>query len=525
MEAHKKVSRAAGTVGGMTLLSRIFGFIRDTVIAMMFGASASADAFFVAFRIPNLQRRILGEGAVTSAFIPVFSECLKTQGEEEAWSFTGRLFNIFLLALILITLGIMIFAPEITAVFAPGFVTQPGKFELTVSLTRWMAPFLIFVGLAAFCMGILNCLKIFALPAAAPTVLNVCMILSALLISPRLEQPIYGIAIGVLVGGFFQLLIQLPATFRAGFRFVPVFDWKHPSIIKISKLITPAILGLAVYEVNILVDTLIASLLPGGSISYLYYANRLVQFPLGIFGVALGVAILPTLSDYAAQKNMAELVKTLAFGIRLILFITVPATVGIIILRFPIVNTLWERGAFSRETTEGTSIALLYYALGLCAFAGTKVIVSAFYSLQDTKTPAKIGIYSMLLNIVLCAILMWPLKHGGLALATSISALFNVVTLMVILKKRLGLIGGMNILRAAGKLAVAALAMAGSIFFFNQMFFQPTAPAYYKLFILITCITLGMIVFIFVSKAVKNEELEFLKELIQERSAGKIKTD
>ena len=332
MDSNKKVSEAAGAVGGMTLLSRLFGFLRDVVIAMAFGSSASADAFFVAFRIPNMQRRILGEGAVTAAFIPVFTETLTQKGEAAAWRMTANLFNILFIALSLASLFILIFSPAVMTVFAPGFLDEPGKFELTVKLTRWMAPYLFFIGLAAFCMGILNSLKVFALPAATPILQNVMMILSVLIIAPLMDEPIMELAIGVLVGGALQLLVQLPAVIKKGFRFEKTLNFKQEEVIKIAKLMGPVILGLAVYEINIMVDTLLASLLPGGSISYLYYGNRLVQLPLGVFAVALGVALLPTLSSQVAKGDLKELVQTVGFSIRLILFITIPATVGLIIL-------------------------------------------------------------------------------------------------------------------------------------------------------------------------------------------------
>lgn len=506
----KTLSKAAGAVSGMTLLSRIFGFVRDVFIAMAFGSSTAADAFFVAFRIPNMQRRVLGEGAVSSAFIPVFSETLAQNGKQAAQELTANIFNILLILLSAASLALFIFSPAVITIFAPGFLDNPEKFRLTVDLTRWMAPYLFFIGLAAFSMGILNSLKVFALPAATPIMQNISMIAAILIIAPQMEEPIIGLAIGVVVGGSIQVLIQLPAIIKNGYGWKKRLHFKQPEVIKIAKLMGPAILGLAVYELNIMVDTLLASTLAEGSISYLYYGNRLVQLPLGVFAVALAVVLLPTLSRHAANGELKELVKTLGFSIRLILFITIPATIGLIILREPIINTLWERGEFLHASTQGTAIALLYYSVGLCAYSGIKIIAPAFYSLQDTKTPAKVGIYSMVLNIVLNLILMGPLEHGGLALATSLSALFNVIVLVHYLRKRLGLLGGRKILSATIKMAIAASAMGFITYLGKEFWFNMNDPIGTRIFVLLACISLGMLVYALISHFFKNEEWQFL---------------
>ncbi len=517
MESNKKVSRAAGAVGSLTMVSRLFGFARDLVLAMTFGASASADAFFVAFRIPNIQRRILGEGAVSAAMIPVYGEYVNTRSEEDTRAFASNLFNIQLAVLIITSLAIVVFAPYLIMAFAPGFIDEPDKFELTVTLTRWMGPYLILVGMSAYCMGILNTHGVFSLSAAAPILVNMMMIVGALILSPYLEQPILGLAIGVLMGGALQFLVQFPTTLKKGLTLSSRFDWKEAGIIKVGKLLGPAVLSFGVYEINLLVDTLLASLLAAGSVSYLYYANRLVQLPLGVFGVALGVAILPMLTGQAARKEIEELRETLAFGIRLILFITVPATVGLIILSFPIINTLWERGEFVRTTSEGTSLALVFYSVGLCAFAGTRVMVSAFYSFQDTKTPMKIGIYAMLINVVLAVILMGPLQHGGIALATSLASIYNAGALVHLMRKRLGRMGGRKILSSITQLGIASAFMGLSVYFANEWLFDPQAPLLQRLSVLFGEILLGVGVYTLVSWAMKNEELKFIHQLIREK--------
>jgi len=514
----KTLSKAAGAVSGMTILSRIFGFIRDAFIAMTFGSSTAADAFFVAFRIPNMQRRVLGEGAVSSAFIPVFAEVLAQNGKQAAQELTANIFNILLILLSIASLILFIFSPAVITVFAPGFMDNPEKFKLTIDLTRWMAPYLFFIGLTAFSMGVLNSLKVFALPAATPILQNIVMITSMIILVPIMEEPIFGLAIGVVIGGALQVLIQLPLIRRKGYGFKKHLNFKHPEVVKIAKLMGPAIIGLAVYEVNLLVDTLLASTLAEGSISYLYYGNRLVQLPLGVFATALAIVLLPTLSSHAAKGELKNLVKTLSFSIRLIMFITIPATIGLIILREPIVNTLWERGAFLHITTQNTAVALLYYSIGLCAFSGIKIIAPAFYSLQDTKTPAKIGIYSMGLNIILNLILMGPLKHGGLALATSLSALFNVIVLIHYLRKRLGLLEGRKIFNSSIKVSIAAAAMGIITYLSKEMFFTFDDPIKIRIVTLMACISIGMLIYAIISHLFNNEEWQFLLNLKTNKS-------
>jgi len=514
----KTLRKSAGIVSGMTILSRIFGFIRDAFIAMTFGSSTAADAFFVAFRIPNMQRRVLGEGAVSSAFIPVFAEVLAQNGKQAAQELTANIFNILFILLSITSLILFIFSPVVITVFAPGFLDNPAKFKLTVDLTRWMAPYLFFIGLTAFSMGILNSLKVFALPAATPILQNILMIASMLILVPQMEEPIFGLAIGVVIGGAIQVLIQLPSIRKKGYGFKKYLRFKQPEVIKIAKLMGPAIIGLAVYEVNLLVDTLLASTLPEGSISYLYYGNRLVQLPLGVFATALAIVLLPTLSSHAANGELKNLVKTLSFSIRFILFITIPATIGLIILREPIVNTLWERGAFLHTTTENTAVALLYYSIGLCAFSGIKIIAPAFYSLQDTKTPAKVGIYSMGLNIILNLILMGPLKHGGLALATSLSALFNVIVLMHYLRQRLGLLEGRKIFNSSIKVSIAASAMGIITYLSKEFLFSFDDPIKIRIVTLMACISTGMLIYAIISHVFKNEEWDFLLNLKKNKS-------
>jgi putative peptidoglycan lipid II flippase len=358
MSENTRVTKAAGVVGAATLLSRLFGFIRDVVIAWFFGAGLSSDAFFVAFRIPNLLRRLFAEGSLSIAFIPVFTEYLTVKGKEEAFKLAGS--AMWLLSMILAVVAVLgiLLSPVIIKVIAPGFIDSPEKYFLTVNLTRIMFPYIFFIGLVALSMGILNSLGHFAAPALAPVFLNIAMICSVFFISPYMSDPVTGLAIGVLIGGVLQLALQIPFLIKKGLYFWQRIKIFHPGLKRIGVLMLPAVFGAAVYQINILVGTLLASLLPEGSVSYLYYADRLVQFPLGIFAIATATAILPSLSRQAASRDLEAVKATFAHAMNLVLFITIPSMVGLIVLREPIVALLFKRGVFDSEATQLTAYAL-----------------------------------------------------------------------------------------------------------------------------------------------------------------------
>ncbi len=441
MDESRHVLRAAGVVGGATLLSRIFGFIRDAVIAAFFGAGAGADAFFVAFRIPNLLRRLLAEGSLSISFIPVFTETLTHEGKEEAFRLARSAFRVLLLALVGVSALGVVLAPFIARGIAPGFSLFPGKMALTVSLTRILFPYIFFVGLLALFMGILNALGHFAAPALAPVVLNLVIIASVLLVSPEISEPVNALAGGVLLGGALQVALQIPVLFKKGVQLVRKAPLWHPGLKKIGRLMLPTVLGAAVYQVNILVGTLLATLLPQGSVSYLYYADRLVQFPLGLFGIAAATAALPSLSRQAASGDIKGVRKTFSDALMQVAFITLPAMTGLVLLREPIIALLFERGAFGPESTRLTAEALLYYGVGLWAFSGVRMVVSTFYALQDTRTPVWSATLSVISNIGFGILLMGPMGHGGLALAASLASMVNLGLLLWALKARLGSIG------------------------------------------------------------------------------------
>lgn len=473
MSENSKVTKAAGVVGAATFLSRIFGFIRDVVIAGFFGAGLSSDAFFVAFRIPNLLRRLFAEGSLSIAFIPVFTEYLTSQGKDEAFNLARSAIRLLSVLLVIIAILGILLSPLIIRIVAPGFSGSPEKFSLTVALTRIMFPYIFFICLVALCMGILNVLGHFAAPALAPVFLNIAMIGSAFLISPYMEDPITGLAVGVLIGGGLQLALQLPFLVKKGFYFWKKAKIFHPGLKKVGVLMLPAVFGAAVYQINILIGTLLASLLPEGSVSYLYYADRLVQFPLGIFAIATATAVLPSLSRQAAANDYTALRDTFAHAMKLVFFITIPSMVGLIVLREPIVALLFKRGAFDDETTRLTAYALLYYGIGLWAFSAVRIVVSTFFALQDTKTPVKMAVISIFTNIVLSIILMGPLGHGGLALATSVASMLNLGLLVRALKQRLGALGWRSITGSALKTTVCSGIM-GAVVWTIALFIIPS---------------------------------------------------
>ena len=472
MSEARQITKAAGVVGAATLLSRILGFLRDVVVAWFFGAGLAADAFFVAFRIPNLLRRLFAEGSLTISFVPVFTEYLYNRGREEAFKLARSAWWLLAIVLVIVSVLGILLAPVIVRIIAPGFCSVPDKLELTILLTRVMFPYIFFIALVALAMGILNSLGHFAAPAFAPVLLNIAMIGSILLISPHLTKPTLGLAIGVIIGGALQLALQVICMVRKGFRVFVSGPLFHVAVKRIALLMTPAIFGAAVYQVNIFVGTLLASLLPEGSVAYLYYADRLVQFPLGVFAIALATAVLPTLSKQAAAKDMEGLRSSFSYALRLVFFVTVPAMVGLIVLREPIVQLLFQRGAFDFATTHLTAEALLYYSVGLWAFSGVRVVVTTFYALQDTKTPVKIAVISLLVNIVLSIVLMGPMRHGGLALATSTASGVNLVLLILALRKRLGRIGARDILQSVFK-SMASAAVMGVVIAFGALCVMP----------------------------------------------------
>ena len=459
MSTNKSIVKSAGVIGLATTLSRILGFIRDIVIARFFGTGSIAQAFVVAFRIPNLLRDLVGEGATNAAFVPVFTEELTKKGKGDFFRLAQVVLNLMFLALLTLTILGIIFSPAIVRLIAPGFFADKEKFQLTITLTRIMFPFLLLVGLWAFAMGALNTMGHFATPAFGSCALNLMMIICA----AWFGENVFGLTSGVLIGGTIQLLMQFPPLYMRGWRFRLTRAFRHPQAKRIGILLIPRALGTCAYQVNIFVSTALASLssiVGEGGVAAIYYANRVWQLPLAIFGIALAQAALPTMSRHVSLNDMGKLKDTLLFSLRILFFVLIPSSVGLMVLGRPITKVLFERGAFTAYSTSITQDALFFYAIGLVACGGVKVLVNAFYSINDTRTPVKIAVVSVVLNIVLNAILMWPLKLGGLALAASISAIVNFAALFIMLEKRLGDFGIKQLVDSFVRVSLASVAMA-----------------------------------------------------------------
>jgi len=469
MSEKKNIARAAGVLGAATMLSRIMGMVRDMVVSRLFGAGLYTDAFFAAFQIPNMLRRFFAEGALTSAFVPTFSEWYSKKGEEEARALANVCFTVLVVVMAAITVLGIVLSPQLIALMFPGFAGNPEKLRVTVLLNRLMFPYIFFVSLVALCMGILNTVRHFFTPAISTVFLNISMILAALFLHSRFQVPIVSLAVGVLIGGTLQLLLQLPVLFKKGFVIRPNFDFRHPAVKRIALLMGPSVFGVGVYYLNIAVGAVLASLLPEGSVSYLYYAQRLFEFPQGIFTVSVAQAVLPSMSRQAAVGDLEALKESLSYGVRLTLFITIPAMVGLIFCATPIFSLLFMGGAFSYAKAVNCGIALLYYSLGLTFVALVRVLVPAFYALKDTRTPVVAAFSAFLLNLLFSLLLMGPLKHGGLALASSLSAFGNMALLLWFLRRKVGPFGGRSIARSGLKGMAASLPMAAAVYWILRL--------------------------------------------------------
>lgn len=517
---NKKLIKSTGIIGCATIASRLLGFVRDVVFARLFGTNIFAQAFVVAFRLPNMLRDMVGEGATDAAIVPILSEYRHTRTAEEYWEASRVILNLMVLVLAILTVAGIIFAPFLVRIIAPGFLDDTVKFSTAVSLTRALFPYIFFLGLVAYSKGVLSSFDYFIMPAAAPVILNITMIAALYFLCGKMG--INGLVLGVLAGGFLQMVVQIPPLLYRGFRIRKTFQLAHPVAKRIGKLLLPRALGTAVYQLSVFIDTILASLawiVGSGGVAALYYSNRLVQLPLAVFGVALATAALPRMSKEVAENNIDKLKDTISFSLRFVFMVTVPSSVGLMILASSIVKIIFQGGEFSSYSTAITSNALFYYTFGLSAYAGIKILVSTFYSMGDTRTPVLTAAVSLLINFVLNIILMWPLKLGGLALATSIAAISNFAILYTVLNKRIGDIGTRKIALGFVKVSVSSAIMACGIFAAKRMLLDTVnvEERLIQAFGLLAVILVSVFTYLIAAYVVKVEGLRELCSLIKSK--------
>jgi len=432
----KELARSTAVVSGMTLLSRVMGFVRDMVLATVFGAGAAMDAFFVAFKIPNFLRRLFAEGAFSQAFVPVLSEYRSEREPSQVRQLMAETAGTLFAILQLVSIVGVVFAPGLVWLFAPGFSDEPERFGLAAEMLRYTFPYILFISLVALAGGALNAFGRFAVPAFTPVMLNLCLIAAALWLAPSFSEPVIALAVGVLIAGAVQLAIQLPALARLGLLPRPQWAWRSEGVQRIVKLMLPAIFGSSVAQISLLFDTIMASFLVAGSVSWLYFSDRLMEFPLGMFAIALSTVILPSLSRDHASADPAAFSAKLDWALRLCLLIVLPASVGLVLLAGPMLSTLFQYGEFTGRDVEMAQWSLWAYGFGLLGFSLVKVLVPGYFARQDTRTPVKYGVAALLTNMVLNVLFVVPMvmldfvaPHAGLALATITGAFVNAALL------------------------------------------------------------------------------------------------
>jgi putative peptidoglycan lipid II flippase len=512
--------RSAAVVSAAVSFSRITGMVREMVMARLFGAGEVYDAFLLGMRIPNLTRNLFAEGALSSAFVPLFTQYLKTKGRREA----QELSDLVTTALVVIVGALcaigMWFSPQLVRVMAPGFAQVPGKFELAVLLTRIMFPFLLLVTLAAQAMGLLNACDRYGVPASASAMFNIGSVVAGMALARWLGLPaITSMAIGVLAGGIFQLVWQIPSVRRQGFTFRPRFDPHHAGLRRMGALMLPAFIGSAALQINLVVNTNLASGLRdasghiiNGPVSWLGYAFRFLQLPLGVFGVALASATLPRISRSAAARHLDEFRATMSQSIGMALFLTVPASVGLAILGESMIGLIYQGGRFQQEDTHQTAVALVFYSVGLAGYSLTKILAPAFYALDDARTPMVVSVASVVVNLgAAMALVRWAgMGHAGLALSVSLVALFSAAALFEMLRRRIGGLGGRRLAGSAVRIAAAAAVMGVACRLIEMLL--PAAPSRLRqLTDVAICLPAGMAVFYAAARLLRIPELEAVR--------------
>ncbi|WP_274584776.1 murein biosynthesis integral membrane protein MurJ [Neisseria leonii] len=454
---------ALARVGSLTMVSRILGFIRDSIIARTFGAGAATDAFFVAFKLPNLLRRIFAEGAFAQAFVPILAEYRQTRSEAATREFIRHVAGMLTFALTVVTAAGILAAPWIIYLTAPGFAAKPDKFALSVELLRITFPYILLISLSSFVGSILNTFHRFSIPAFTPTFLNIAFIVFALFLAPYFDPPVLALAWAVFVGGLLQLAFQLPWLFKLGFLSLPKLNFKDAAVNRVLKQMAPAVLGVSIAQISLVINTIFASFLQSGSVSWMYYADRLMELPTGVLGVALGTILLPALSKHSATGDKQEFSALLDWGLRLCMLLAMPAAVGLAVLAFPLVATLFMYNNFGLHDALMTKNALIAYSFGLIGLIMIKVLAPAFYARQNIKTPVKVGIFTLAVTQLMNLAFIGPLQHVGLSLAIGLGACLNAALLYTLLRINGFYRPGPGWTAFLVKLAAALLVMGGGL--------------------------------------------------------------
>ena len=516
------LAKSAATVSIAVMCSRLLGLIREQVFATLFGAGYAYDSFVVAFRIPNLLRDLFGEGALSAAFVSVFSDYNANRSKEETWQLASNVLCFFIVAISLITLLGMFFADQIVSVLAPDFKTVSGKAEITATMTVIMMPFLLFISLAAVVMGILNTKNRFFIPSLASSFFNLGSIIGGTALAftfPKYGYPaIIGMAFGTLIGGFLQLAVQLPVLKKIGFKFKPVFNLSDPGLIRVLKLMIPATIGLSATQINIFINTNFASSCTEGSVSWLNYAFRLVQLPIGLFGVAISIAALPVLVRQASTKNYQQMRETFVSSLTMVFCLTIPATVGLIVLSEPIIKVIFEHGAFTASDTQATAIALSLYGIGLFAYSANKVIVPVYYAVNATRYPVIASFLAIGFNVLIIINTIDHFQHRAIALSTSAVMIINFIFLVTILFFK---IEGFSIKQLFSGLTkiIAATAVMGFVLIvlyklFSDQFF---CSIFHQCGFLFLLISISVIVYIFVLNLIGLKEINDITNRIKNK--------
>ncbi|KUO51418.1 MAG: murein biosynthesis protein MurJ [Desulfitibacter sp. BRH_c19] len=520
MTQGNRVAKAAGIIMISMMISRILGYLRDVVIYAQFGQNRVTDAYNAAFSIPDFLYMILVGGALSAAFIPVFSSYLAEDKEQEAWQVASILFNSIMLLLIVgVTLG-LIYTPFLIKILVPGFDKETT--ELTVMLTRIMFAQTFFMVLSGISIGILNSYQYFLAPAIGSVLYNLSIILVGWVLS--LKYGIVGFSIGVVVGAMLNFAVQVPFILKKGFKYHFSFNLRNPGVQKIIILILPVFIGLSVNQINLFVNQFLASSLEGGLVAALRTGQRLMQMPIAVFAIAIGVAVFPTLTNYAAKGDMINFKRATSIGLRAVFFITLPSAAGLMALKLPLVRFLFEQGKFSSEATVATAAAVFFYSLGIFAYSGIQILNRTFYAIQDTKTPVTVGICTIIINIALNFGLIGPMGHGGLALAYSMAGGFNLFLLMLVLKYKITGYGGWRIVHSFGKSLIASIVMGISVYFgvnYFEFFVDISTKTMQGLQVMIG-VLLGTCIYSIIAYIFKMDELELVLDILLKKIPSRI---